>query len=615
MATAYERDALEDRVVTRVYDHALMVRLTRYLRPYIGLSLLAFLLVLLSSAISLAPPLIIGRMVDDVFVARHGSHLPWFAAGFLALFALSFAVDYASGYLLQLLGQRIVHDLRVHVFEHLCSLSLRYFQRQPVGRLVTRVTNDVEALRELFSAGLITLFKDFFMLVGIAVALVWVAPGLAVLTLAVMPLMVGVALVFRRYSRRAYRDIRAAVARINAFLAESIQGIRVVQLFAREQVHGQRMDELNRQHLHAFQRMITAWACFRPGAMTLAAAATGVVLWHGGRLTALGSISIGTLVAFVYYVEELFQPIRDLIEKLNILQGGMSAAERLFTVLDTEADVRDRPGARLATRLRGEVEFRDVRFAYLPGEEVLHGVSFTIRPGETVAVVGPTGAGKSTLMHLLARHFDVDGGQVLVDGCDVRDYQQRSLRRNLAIVPQDVFLFSGSVADNIRLFAPDVADETVRRAAEAVAADGFIGRLPAGYAHLLHEGGKGLSAGERQLLSFARALAVDPVILMLDEATANIDTHLERVIQRSLRRLCEGRTAILIAHRLSTIRNADRILVLHQGDLVETGTHEELLARRGVYFRLHEMQYRQEQQQEPQEADDERRPPSERPPP
>lgn len=589
MSAAKAEDELDD----KPYDVRLMRRLLSYLRPYRARVALAVLLLFLAAGLELIGPYLVKVALDTAVPNRDLGMLGTLVAVYVGALFLAFLAEYAQTLLTTWLGQRIMYDLRMEVFAHLQRLSLRYFDRNPVGRLMTRVTNDVEALNEAFSSGIVTVFGDVFTLVFILAAMLRLDWRLALVTFTVLPFVAAAAFLFRGLIRRAYRDIRVRLARINAFLQEHVSGVRVVQLFGREPRVNARFAEINRDHLEANLRSITYYALFFPVIEVLTAVALALILWYGGVQTLGGEVTVGVVAAFLQYTRRFFRPIQDLSEKYNLLQGAMAASERIFELLDTEPEVRDPDQPlRLPTPGRGEIEFRDVWFRYGPdGEWVLRGVSFRAAPGERVAIVGATGAGKSTIINLLMRFYEPQRGEVLLDGVPIDRVKVDELRACISLVLQDVFLFSEDVRRNIRLGEERITDEQVRAAARRVGAERFIERLPGGYEQPLGERGTSLSVGERQLVSFARALAFEPLVLVLDEATSSVDSELEAQIDEALVELMRGRTSLVIAHRLSTVQGADQILVLHHGEVRERGTHAELLRRGGLYARLYELQF------------------------
>jgi ATP-binding cassette subfamily B multidrug efflux pump len=616
----------DDDAVGKVYDARLAGRLFAYARPYRVLVAGALALLLADGVLQLAGPLLTRQVIDDALPARDF----WLVTRASVLYALSLIASFACAYgetlLTSLLGQRVMHDLRIDIFAHLQRLSVSFFDRSPVGRLVTRVTSDVEALNELFTAGVVAGLGDLFTLLAISALMLVVDWRLALAAFAVIPFVYLTSHVFQRSVRVAYRDIRARLARINAFLQERITGMRVLQLFGRERSEGERFGQLNREHLDAHLRSITVYALYFPVIEVLTSVALAALIVTGAARVGAGTLTIGTVAAFLQLVRRFFQPLQDLSDKFNTLQQAMAASERLFKLLDeptgTAGVVR---GARPVVRgtLSGgsvsrtshhaartgrpgvAIEFQDVWFHYdrphgvdasveaddhsARQEWVLQGVSFTARPGQTIALVGHTGAGKTTIVNLLLRFYEPQRGRILVGGVDVRELPLEEVRSLIGYVQQDIFLFAGDVTTNIRLSAP-VSDEAVAAAAARVGADRVIRRLPDGYAHVLGERGASVSVGERQLLSFARAIAADPAVLVLDEATSAVDSQIEAEIQRALAELMRGRTTIAVAHRLSTIVGADEILVLHRGEVRERGTHQELLARGGLYARLYRLQ-------------------------
>jgi ATP-binding cassette subfamily B multidrug efflux pump len=574
-------------------DARLLRRLVGYLAPYKLQVAVSLFLLFAAAALELAGPYLTKVALDRAIPDRDTGLLGTLVALYMGSLVLAFVAEYAHTLLTAWLGQRVMFDLRGEIFSHLQGLSLRYFDRNPVGRLMTRVTNDVEQLNEAFSSGLVTIFGDVFTLLFILGMMLQLDWRLALVTFTVLPVVAIATFLFRDLIRRAYRDIRVRLARINAFTQEHVSGIRVVQLFGREAPVLARFKQVNADHLEAHLRSIKYYALFFPVIEVLTAVALALILWYGGGETLRGTMTVGVVAAFLQYTRRFFRPIQDLSEKYNILQGAMAASERIFELLDTEPEVRDDPEPlHLPAPGRGEIEFRDVWFRYGDDDEwVLKGVSFAARPGERVAIVGATGAGKSTIISLLMRFYDATRGEILFDGVPIRRVAVPELRSRVSLVLQDVFLFSEDVASNIRLGETDIPDERVREAARRVGAEPFISRLPAGYAQPLGERGTSLSVGERQLVSFARALAFDPLVLVLDEATSSVDSELEAHIEQALLELMRGRTSLVIAHRLSTVQSADQILVLHHGEIRERGTHGELLRRGGLYARLHELQF------------------------
>jgi ATP-binding cassette subfamily B protein len=575
------------------YDAALLRRLLRYLRPYRWLAVGAVLLLLIQSGLALIGPRLTEHALDVAIPKLDVGLLGLLAGLYIATILLELLAEYGGLLLTTFVGQRVMYDLRMEIFAQLQRLSVTYFDRNPVGRLMTRVTSDVETLNELFSSGVVTIFGDVFTLLAIMAMMLVIDVKLALVTFAVIPLVWLTAAMFRRSVRDAFRDIRYRLARLNAYLQERLSGMRVVQLFGREEASAERFAELNREHLAAHLRSITIYAIFFPVVEVLTAVAMALLLWYGGLRVLDDTLTVGILAAFIQYTRRFFQPLQDLSEKFNLLQSAMASSERVFALLDEPVTVpepvRPRP---LSRPLRGEVRFEGVWFRYSPdGPWVLRDVSFVASPGRTVALVGHTGAGKTTVVNLLLRFYDPDRGRITVDGVDIRELTTADLRSAIGFVQQDLFLFTGDILHNLTLGAPITAD-AARRAAERVGADRFIERLPSGYGHRLGERGRNFSVGERQLLSFARALALDPGILVLDEATSSVDAEAEAQIQRAIAELMAGRTSLVVAHRLSTILHADEILVMHHGEIRERGTHRELLAAGGLYERLYQLQLR-----------------------
>jgi ATP-binding cassette subfamily B protein len=613
---------LFEEVQERHYDAALMRRLLHYLRPYRNRALVAVLMLLAGAVLALVGPALTQRALDVAVPHRDVALLGTLAAMFVLALLLEFALDYGQTLLTAWIGQRVMSDLRLELFTHLQGLSISYFDRNPVGRLMTRITSDVETLNELFSSGLVTVFGDVFTLIAIMTMMLVVDWRLALVAFAVIPFMLLVAAVFRRSVREAFRDIRIRVARINGFLQEHLSGMRVVQLFGREEVTARQFAVINKDHLSAHLRSITVYALFFPAVEFLGSVALGALLWYGGLRVLDQTMTVGILAAFIQLTRRFFQPLQDLAEKYNLLQSAMASSERIFRLMDTQPTVLEPAHPkRLARPVRGEVVFEDVWFRYgsdrvpssefrvaesdeptsnelgtrnseLPTENwVLKGVSFTARPDQTLAIVGHTGAGKTTIISLLLRFYDPQRGRITLDGVDLRELPLAQLRELVGFVQQDLFLFTGDILHNLTLDAP-ISPERAHEAAARVGADRFVNRLPDTYAHILGERGRNLSVGERQLLSFARALARDPRILVLDEATSSVDAEAEAQIQAALAELMRGRTTLVVAHRLSTILHANEILVLHHGEVAERGSHRELLARKGLYERLYRLQLR-----------------------
>jgi ATP-binding cassette subfamily B protein len=583
----------DDVILGKAYDGRLVARLAVFVAPYWRGLALAVALLFGAALTDIAPPLLVQRAIDGPIAEGRLDGLWLIFAIYALVLVANFALRYAHNYIINSVGQQVMLDMRVHIFRHIQRMSLGFFDRNPVGRLLTRITNDVDALNEFLTQGLVMILADLVTLVGIVGVMFYLNWRLALISLAVLPVLLVIVAVYQRFMRATYRLVRQRLAMINAYLNEQIGGVLVTQLFGRERDSRRHFAGLSDAYVEANMRSLLVFGIFMPTVQLMAAIATAALLWWGGQGVLAGWASLGMLTAFVLYTERAFQPIRNLAERYTILQAAMASAERVFGVLDTPEDVRDPESpVALPERVRGEIAFHDVVFGYNPDEPVLKGISLTIPAGQAVAIVGATGAGKSSLVGLLARFYDVQGGKITLDGVDIRAVRQQDLRRHIAAVPQDPVCFSGTIASNIRLHNEAIDDERVRWAAELVNAAAFIERLPGGYEHEVRERGANLSIGQRQLLAFARALAFNPeVLLMLDEATSSVDTATEALIQEAVERMLKGRTSIIIAHRLSTIRHVDRIIVLHQGRVVEDGSHDELMARRGAYHRLYQLQF------------------------
>jgi ATP-binding cassette subfamily B protein len=644
----------DEEILGKAYDARLMRRLLVYLRPYWRMTLLALVAILLFGVLQAVPPYLLKVEVDRYLDPTARAQLPNFLAGFLspkpflgiaqialALFlpcvVLTFILELVQSFAMQLVGQQVMYDMRKQLFAHLQRLQMSFFDRNPVGRLVTRVTTDVDVLNDLFASGVVAIFGDVFSLFAIVVVMLKMNWKLSLLTFSVLPIIVLVTAAFRRAVRESYRRIRVAIARINAYLQEHITGMAVLQLFNREERSFQEFEKINRAHMEAYKDSILAYGLFYPAVDLLGIMAVAIILYLGGGMALRGVVTVGTAIAFIQYSQRFFRPIQDLSDKYNLLQAAMASSERIFKLLDTPVTITDpgplsvvrRPsplapsavahaesmlatttdhgqlatdhGPRTMDQLQTQaspnslVEFRHVGFAYKDDHRVLENVSFSIEPGETVAVVGHTGAGKTTLTNLLLRFYDVQEGQVLFDGVDIRHLRLRDLRRNFGIVLQDPFLFSGTIASNIRLGSEWITEGQIREAARQVSLLEFIESLPGGFEEPVKERGATLSVGQKQLLSFARALAHNPRILILDEATSSVDPETEHLLREGLRCLIENRTSLVIAHRLSTIQNASKIVVMHKGHVREVGTHQELLQKRGIYFKLYQLQYKDQE--------------------
>jgi ATP-binding cassette subfamily B protein len=582
----------DDEILGKAYDARLMRRLLTYLWPYRLQAGLALGAIITGAVLQLAPPYLMKQAIDAHIAVGRLEGIGVIAAQYLAVLLASFGLEYLQTWLMQMTGQRIMYDLRMEIYAHLQRLDLRFYDRNPVGRLMTRVTSDVDVLNDLFTSGVIAIFGDVFTLAGIMIVLLVMDWRLALTSFAVLPLIVLVTQWFRRHVRESYRTVRAWIARINAFLQENLTGMSTVQLFRRERMNFERFDRINAQHRDANIDSIFYYAVFYPAIEIVGAMAASLIIWYGGLRVMAGTLTLGALVAFLQYSSRFFRPISDMSEKFNVLQSAMASSERIFTLLDEPVAVASPAAAARRDPARPpHIRFEQVWFAYNGEDYVLRDVSFDVLPGQRIGIVGATGSGKTTLINLLMRFYDVSRGRILVDGVDLRDLALEDVRAMFGLVLQDVHLFSGAIGANIRLGETRLGDDAVARAAEAVRADRFIRQLPLGMSTVLGERGASLSVGQKQLLSFARALAFDRPVLVLDEATSSVDTETEIVIREALEVLMRGRTTVAIAHRLSTIQDMDRILVLHKGALRESGTHQELLALRGIYFKLYQLQF------------------------
>ena len=588
----------EDETLGKAFDARLAKRLLRYLKPYRWRVVLAVFLLLVISASTLAWPYILKHVVEVLINAEISGAEQIHSVGTLAailagLLLIQFVSEYLSELLVTILGQRIMYDIRMQIFSHLQRMSLRFFDRNPVGRLMTRVTNDVETLNNFISMGVVTTFQDFFMLAGILIWMFAINAELALLlTVTIVPCIVVITLWFKGKSRKSYREIRVKLGRINAYANENITGMREVHLFNRQDKNLAEFSSRSRDFRNEWFRAIFYHSIYFPSIEMLATVGAGAIILFGGSRILDNAVSLGTVAAFLFWTGMLFRPIRDLAEKYNIMQSAMASSERIFKILDRPEEIVNAEKPLPLASFSGKIEFKNVWFAYNGEDWVLKDVSFAVEPGQKIAFVGVTGAGKTSIINLICRFYDIQRGRILIDGKDIREIDKRELRSKIGLVLQDVFLFSGDIRGNICLGDDTIDDEKVARVAEHVNAARFIRRLPDGYNSEVQERGATLSVGERQLLSFARALAYNPAILILDEATSNIDTQTEILIQDAVEKLMKGRTSIVIAHRLSTIRKVDNIVVLHNGEIKEQGNHTQLLKQKGIYWRLYQLQYK-----------------------
>jgi ATP-binding cassette, subfamily B, multidrug efflux pump len=584
----------DDEVLGKAYDSRLMKRLLVYARPYRAYIAGSIALTVLISAIGPVRPYITKVVIDD-YIAKGNMQGLWKMAALLFVTLLFQAVaQYFMTYFTQWIGQKTIVDVRIQIFQKLHVLSLKFFDRNPVGRLVTRVTSDVEVLNEMFSSGLVNVFADVFIILWITAFMLFIDWKLALVTLSVLPVLVFATFLFRKKVRESYREVRFQLARLNTFVQERITGMMTVQLYGREERELKKYRDINTAHMDANIKSVFYYALFYPSVDVIGAVAVALMVWYAAGNILAGVMTVGTLISFIQYTEMFFRPIRDLSEKYNIMQTAMASSERIFTLLDDETIIPD-AAAPEAFDPKADVEFKNVWFAYNEGDHVIRDVSFTIEHGKSAAIVGATGSGKTTLVNLLSRFYDIQRGEIRIGGKNIKAVSAAELRRHIGVVLQDVFLFSGNIRDNITLGNKEISDERVREVCGLVGIDRFIEQMPLDYDSEVKERGATLSVGQKQLLSFARALAYNPEILVLDEATSSVDTESEQLIQQAIAKLLQGRTSIVIAHRLSTIQNADKILVMHKGQLREMGSHQELLALGGIYSRLYQLQYKEQE--------------------
>ena len=586
----------DEEILGKAYDSHLMKRLLTYLKPYKRYVALGILSSIVVSVLEAVRPWFTKHAVDVNIVQNDKQGLLMTALAFLGVLIIRAVVQYLNVYLTQWIGQKTIFDLRMEVFTHLQRLGLKFYDRNPIGRLITRVTNDIEVLNEMFSSGIVMVFSDVFTIIGILYFMFSMSWELSIVSLIVtLPLLFYGTFLFRRKARETYREVRIQLARINTFMQEHITGMMVDQIFSREKKSFSKFSEINGLHRDANIQSIFYYALFYPGVELIGALAVGLIIWYAGVQALGGSVTLGTVMAFLQFNEMFWRPIRDLSEKYNIMQTAMASSERVFKLLDDKTLIPNPQSPISLRNVRGEIEFRNVWFAYVHEDWVLKDVSFIIKPGETVAFVGHTGAGKTTIINLLSRFYEFQRGQILIDGIDIRSISQEDLRLQAAIVLQDVFLFSGDIKSNINLGDEKISIDRIKAAARVVGAQRFIEALPNRYDEEVKERGATLSVGQKQLISFARALAFNPKILILDEATSSVDTETEILIQQAIRKLLEGRTSIVIAHRLSTIQRANKIIVMHKGEIREMGTHQELLALEGIYYKLYRLQYKEQE--------------------
>src|SRR5262252_4102554 len=581
----------EEEAIGKTYDLKVARRLLRYLKPYTRLLVPALLLTLFLNLLGTLPPKFTQYAIDGYIIPKKMDGLTLFVLAYAGVHLLRFVFSYFQAVLLNTAGQYVMYDLRREIYDKLQHQEISYYDRNPVGRIMTRLTADVDALNELFTSGVTDLLGDLVMNGAIIAVMMYMDVRLTLVTLLTVPMLFAATTWFRKGARRGYDLVRIKIARIYSFLQEHFSGAQTVQIFNAEAKSRRRFDKINDEHRRANVDTIFYYAVFFPLVDLIAATGTALIIWYGGYRVMRHGLTLGGLFAFIQYIGFLFQPIRDISDKYNVLQGAVVASHRIFKALDLPILIfsPERPLKR--GRAEGRIEFENVWFAYNDDEWVLKNISFTVLPGQSVALVGHTGSGKTTITNLLMRFYDVQRGRILLDGVDVRDWDLQSLRENFAVVLQDIFLFTGTVESNIRLGRADISDERVQWAATEVRADNFIRRLPHEYKSEVRERGAGLSVGQKQLISFARALAFDPALLILDEATSSIDTETEQLIQDAIARVMRNRTSVIVAHRLSTIQRADNIIVLHHGEIREQGTHQDLLALQGLYWRLYKLQY------------------------
>lgn len=586
-----------ENVEIKKYSSKTIKRLLKYAKPYIGWFVVAIVLIFLIVGLELYQPIILGNATDLIVEnlsnpnSKAANEMIVLGIKFLGVIIFSLALSYAQAMILAYIGQKIIYNIRLDVFKHLHKLSINFFNNNPIGRLVTRATNDIETLNEMYTSVIVNILKSICILIGIIVTMLMYNVKLSLLTFTVIPFIIIFTAIFSKTSKKTYREIRGKISALNAFVSEHVSGMKIVQIFAVENKMLDRFKKKSEELREKHMKQITIFAVYNPSAYMLNIVALILLIWFGGKLYLAGEITIGTIVIFQRYIGKFFEPIQEFAEQLNIIQSASASAERIFNLLDEEPEIKDSENAIEITDLKGEIEFKNVWFAYNEDEWILKDVSFKVKPGQNVAFVGATGAGKTTIQNLISRYYDIQKGEILIDGINIKNIKVDSIRMHIGQMLQDVFLFTGDIKSNIRLRNENITDDEVIEAAKYVNADGFISKFNKKYNEPVIERGASFSAGQRQLLSFARTLAFKPNILILDEATANIDTETESLIQDALGKIMKGRTTLVVAHRLSTIQNADKIIVMHKGRIIEEGTHQELLTNHGMYYKLYKLQY------------------------
>lgn len=585
----------DDEILGKAYDAKLMKRLLGFVKPYKQYVIAAIILNIIVAALGPLRPYLTKIAVDDYIVNSDYYGLMYITIGLFATLLFQSIIQYFLTYYTQYLGQKTIYDLRVKLFSHTQRLAAKFFDKTPIGRIVTRVTNDIESLNELFSSGIVMVFSDIFIILWILGFMFFLDWELSLVSLSVLPILIYGTFLFRKKVRESYRDVRFHLARLNSYMQEHVTGISVVQIFHKQKDEMKNFSSINKDHTTANINSIFYYAIFYPAVELISSAAIALIIWYGGGEIIQSKMTLGILFAFIQYTEMFFRPIRDLSEKYNIMQTAMASSERIFKLFDNDTIIKNPDNPVSVKSVKGEIEFKNVSFAYNDEDYVLKNISFKINPGETVAIVGATGAGKTSIINILTRFYDITKGEISLDGINITNLDKRDLRKHISVVLQDVYLFSGTIRSNITMNNPAISDAKMMEAASLVGANRFIDNLPLKYDEPVKERGATLSVGQKQLISFARALAYNPQILILDEATSSVDTETELLIQNAIEKLLVGRTAIVIAHRLSTIQNADKIIVMHKGEIKETGNHQELLAKRGIYYKLYQLQYKDQE--------------------